>query len=73
MTPESQETKRVYPFLIDYPMGVVVRAYPPGLIRLYCAIRSHILRNRILAEIGQYIPFAGNVLELGCGFECAFV
>lgn len=59
---------RKHPFLIDYPMNRVLRAYPPGLIRLYCIIRSHILRNHILAEIGQYIPDSGNVLELGCGF-----
>ncbi|MBI1319580.1 MAG: methyltransferase domain-containing protein [Candidatus Hydrogenedens sp.] len=57
-----------HPFLIEYPYREVVGAYRAGAIRLYCHIRAHILRNRILREVGQYIPFAGRVTELGCGF-----
>ncbi len=57
-----------HPFLIDYPLGDIVAAYPSGVIRLYCHIRAHILRNRILAEVGQYLPSEGGVLEMGCGF-----
>jgi len=57
-----------HPFLIDYPLGRVVAAYPQGIIRLYCHIRAHILRSRILAEVGQFLTDEGRVLELGCGF-----
>ena len=59
---------RSHPFLIEYPYSAVVRAYRAGVIRLYCHIRAHILRNRILREVGQYIPIEGEVTELGCGF-----
>lgn len=58
----------IHPFLINYPFREVVGAYTAGPIRLYCHIRAHILRNRILREVGQYVPFAGSVAELGCGF-----
>jgi len=57
-----------HPFLMRYPFARVVGSYKSGLIRGYCQIRSRILRNRILSEIGQYIPFEGTVTELGCGF-----
>lgn len=65
---ESSSTTETHPFLIDYPFGEIIAAYPPGIIRLYCHIRAHILRSRILAEVGQYVPAEGKVLELGCGF-----
>jgi len=57
-----------HPFLINYPFREIVRAYPSGIIRLYCTFRAHILRERILKEIGQYVPTQGAVVELGCGF-----
>jgi 2-polyprenyl-3-methyl-5-hydroxy-6-metoxy-1,4-benzoquinol methylase len=68
VTSDTARQKKQYPFLIDYPVDTVIKAYPLGLIRVYCHIRSHILRNQMMAEIGQYFPFSGRVLELGCGF-----
>lgn len=57
-----------HPFLRNYPFYRVVAAYPGWLNRVYCRIRAHILRERILREIGQYVPDTGNIAELGCGF-----
>jgi len=56
------------PFLFEYSFKEVVGAHKPGLIRIYCHIRAHILRARLLREVGQYVPTKGDVAELGCGF-----
>ena len=37
-------------------------------MRAYCWVRFGILRQRFLDEIGQYLPEAGPVLDIGCGF-----
>lgn len=57
-----------HPFLTEYPFHEVINSYQAGAIRLYCHIRAHILRTRILRELGQYVPMKGKVSELGCGF-----
>jgi 2-polyprenyl-3-methyl-5-hydroxy-6-metoxy-1,4-benzoquinol methylase len=46
----------------------IVRAYDDPVVRLYCRLRFVILRQRFLDEIGQYLPDAGRVLDIGCGF-----
>jgi 2-polyprenyl-3-methyl-5-hydroxy-6-metoxy-1,4-benzoquinol methylase len=46
----------------------IVRAYDDPIVRLYCRLRFVILRQRFLDEIGQYLPEAGPVLDIGCGF-----
>jgi SAM-dependent methyltransferase len=46
----------------------VVDAYDDWVIRTYSRARFLILRQRFLDEIGQYLPRAGDVLDLGCGF-----
>lgn len=63
----QRESARV-PFYTRYPFRQVRAAYPTAIIRLYCLIRAHILRQRLLAEVGQYVPHQGRVVEFGCGF-----
>jgi SAM-dependent methyltransferase len=46
----------------------VVAAYDDPVVRAYCWARFLILRQRFLDEIGQYLPTAGAVLDIGCGF-----
>jgi 2-polyprenyl-3-methyl-5-hydroxy-6-metoxy-1,4-benzoquinol methylase len=46
----------------------IIRAYDDPIVRLYCWGRFTILRQRFLEEIGQYLPAAGVVLDIGCGF-----
>jgi 2-polyprenyl-3-methyl-5-hydroxy-6-metoxy-1,4-benzoquinol methylase len=46
----------------------VIRAYDDPVVRAYCWVRFAILRQRFLDEIGQYLPAAGPVLDIGCGF-----
>jgi SAM-dependent methyltransferase len=46
----------------------IIRAYDDPLVRAYCSVRFGILRQRFLDEIGQYLPDAGPVLDIGCGF-----
>jgi 2-polyprenyl-3-methyl-5-hydroxy-6-metoxy-1,4-benzoquinol methylase len=46
----------------------VVAAYDDRVIRAYSRVRFLILRQRFLDEIGQYLPAAGDVLDVGCGF-----
>lgn len=46
----------------------VIRAYDDRIVRTYCWGRFWILRQRFLDEIGQYLPAAGRVLDIGCGF-----
>lgn len=46
----------------------VIAAYDHPLVRAYCWARFGILRQRFLDEIGQYLPPAGVVLDIGCGF-----
>lgn len=56
------------PYLIQYPFDEVRASYHSPVVRMYCRVRMHILRQRILAEIGQYIPLQGHIAEFGCGF-----
>src|SRR2546423_13837393 len=46
----------------------IVRAYDDPVVRAYCWARFLVLRQRFLEEIGQYLPPAGPVLDIGCGF-----
>ncbi|MGH7306877.1 MAG: class I SAM-dependent methyltransferase [Candidatus Rokuibacteriota bacterium] len=46
----------------------IIRAYDDPIVRAYCWARFWILRQRFLDEIGQYLPEAGPVLDIGCGF-----
>ena len=46
----------------------VVAAYDDPIVRAYCWARFLVLRQRFLEEIGQYLPTAGAVLDIGCGF-----
>lgn len=46
----------------------IIRAYDDPVVRAYCWARFGILRQRFLDEIGQYLPEAGPVLDIGCGF-----
>jgi SAM-dependent methyltransferase len=46
----------------------VIAAYRDPIVRAYCWGRFWILRQRFLDEIGQYLPEAGEVLDIGCGF-----
>jgi SAM-dependent methyltransferase len=46
----------------------VVAAYDDPIVRAYCWARFLVLRQRFLEEIGQYLPTAGPVLDIGCGF-----
>lgn len=55
-------------YFIQYPYEKIRAAYPSFIVRLYCLIRGHILRQKLLAEVGQYIPMRGRAIELGCGF-----
>jgi 2-polyprenyl-3-methyl-5-hydroxy-6-metoxy-1,4-benzoquinol methylase len=50
------------------PIRRVIGSYDSLAIRLYCRGRFTILREIFLEEIGQYLPPAGQVLDLGCGF-----
>jgi 2-polyprenyl-3-methyl-5-hydroxy-6-metoxy-1,4-benzoquinol methylase len=46
----------------------IIAAYDAPVVRAYCWVRFGILRQRFLDEIGQYLPAAGPVLDIGCGF-----
>ena len=46
----------------------IVASYEDLVIRLYSRVRFTILRQVFLEELGQYLPRAGRVLDLGCGF-----
>jgi 2-polyprenyl-3-methyl-5-hydroxy-6-metoxy-1,4-benzoquinol methylase len=46
----------------------IIGAYDDLIVRAYCWGRFGILRQRFLDEIGQYLPPAGRVLDVGCGF-----
>jgi len=50
------------------PIRDIIRAYDAPIVRAYCWARFGILRQRFLNEIGQYLPAAGPVLDIGCGF-----
>lgn len=43
-------------------------AYPTFSHRAYCLLRSRIIKERFLDEIGQYLPRSGRAIEIGCGF-----
>lgn len=55
-------------YFLVYPFKEIRSAYPSLIIRIYCLIRAHILRQRLLAEVGQYVPMRGAIAEFGCGF-----
>ena len=46
----------------------VIASYDDRVVRAYCWARFLVLRQRFLEEIGQYLPAAGPVLDIGCGF-----
>jgi 2-polyprenyl-3-methyl-5-hydroxy-6-metoxy-1,4-benzoquinol methylase len=46
----------------------VICAYDNWLVRAYCRGRFWIIHQRFLAEIGQYLPTKGRILDVGCGF-----
>ena len=46
----------------------IIAAYDDPIVRAYCWARFGILRQRFLDEIGQYLPAAGPVVDIGCGF-----
>ena len=46
----------------------LIRSYESTVTRAYCWARFHILHQRFLDEIGQYLPHEGRCLDLGCGF-----
>ncbi|MEW5721195.1 MAG: class I SAM-dependent methyltransferase [Chloroflexota bacterium] len=45
----------------------IIAAYS-GIIRAYAFLRFKIIHLRFLEEIEQYLPNAGTILDLGCGF-----
>ncbi len=45
----------------------IIAAYS-GIIRVYAFVRFKIIHLRFLEEIEQYLPNAGTILDLGCGF-----
>ena len=49
-------------------VGNIISAFDDPVTRLYCRIRFRILHQRFLDEIGQYLPPAGRVFDIGCGF-----
>ena len=56
------------PASVGESLGRIIGAYDDPIVRAYCAVRFMILRQRFLFEIGQYLPTAGQVLDVGCGF-----
>ena len=46
----------------------IIHAYDDPIIKAYCWARFKIMRQRFLDEIGQYLPVAGRILDVGCGF-----
>jgi SAM-dependent methyltransferase len=46
----------------------IIGAYDDPVVRAYSWVRFGILRQRFLDEIGQYLPDAGAILDIGCGF-----
>lgn len=48
-------------------IGRIISSYS-GIIRLYAVVRFKIIHLRFLEEIEQYLPPAGTLLDLGCGF-----
>ena len=46
----------------------IITAYDSPIVKAYAMARFHILRQRFLTEIGQYLPESGHVVDIGCGF-----
>ncbi len=46
----------------------IVDSYRDFITRSYAKVRFTILRQPFLEEIDQYLPPAGRILDLGCGF-----
>lgn len=46
----------------------IAAAYDDSLTRAYSWGRFTVLRQCFLDEIGQYLPEAGRILDVGCGF-----
>lgn len=59
---------RVVPTGRGRSLTPIISAYPSLLTRAYCVARFRIIKGRFLEEIGQFLPWGGNVLEVGCGF-----
>lgn len=53
---------------MDDVIGPIIASYQSRVIRIYCRLRFRILHQVFLEEIGQYLPRAGRVLDVGCGF-----
>lgn len=50
------------------PIAAIVSSYSDTITRAYSRVRFVILRQNFLEEVGQYLPRAGRVLDIGCGF-----
>jgi len=50
------------------PIRDIINSYDSFIVRAYSRLRFAILRQPFLEEIGQYLPTAGRILDLGCGF-----
>lgn len=48
-------------------VGRIISSYS-GIIKIYAVVRFKIIHLRFLEEIEQYLPPAGTILDLGCGF-----
>jgi len=46
----------------------IIDSYDSVIVRAYVTVRFYILRQRFLAEIGQYLPATGLIVDIGCGF-----
>jgi 2-polyprenyl-3-methyl-5-hydroxy-6-metoxy-1,4-benzoquinol methylase len=52
----------------DHTLQNIIRSYDSLRVRLYSRARLLLLRRRLLDEIAQYLPAAGEVLDVGCGY-----
>ena len=70
--PTSQSSSTHAPRIAGAGRGrhltALISAYPSWLTRAYCIARFRIIRGRFLEEIGQFLPWNSNVVEVGCGF-----
>jgi 2-polyprenyl-3-methyl-5-hydroxy-6-metoxy-1,4-benzoquinol methylase len=46
----------------------IINSYDSFIVRTYSRLRFAVLRQPFLEEIGQYLPAAGRILDLGCGY-----
>jgi len=52
----------------QHDVNEIISIYQEAIIKAYCWGRFKIMHLRFLDEIGQYLPRAGRVLDIGCGF-----